>query len=145
KKPNLFKDKLEEVYASFIDGPHYFWCQYSNTEVLNKVSRIAQEVGQAYENVTIPGTLGPGSPCLALFSTDKQWYRALVMDRTDHTVHVVFIDYGNESEVNIKDVKPLPLSLLEEIPQAFLCSLNGFDESRGSWNDEVLMNFTISG
>ncbi|XP_044022078.1 tudor domain-containing 6 isoform X2 [Siniperca chuatsi] len=141
KKPNISKSKTEMVYASCIVEPHFFWCQYTNTEELNKVSRLAQEAGQAQQDIMFPKTLGPGSPCLALFSSDKQWYRAQVIRRVDDAFCVVFIDYGNESDVDIKDVRPLPQSLLDEAPQAFLCSLNGFDESKGSWDDEVYEEF----
>ncbi|XP_070699139.1 tudor domain-containing 6 [Pempheris klunzingeri] len=142
KKPNISQNNTVEVYTSCIVGPHFFWCQYSNTEDLNMVSRLAQEVGQVQqEMVMIPNTLDPGSPCLALFPCDNQWYRAQVIQRTDHKVHVLFVDYGNESEVDLRDVKPLPQNLLEKAPQAFLCSLNGFDESKGSWDDEVYEDF----
>ncbi|XP_035529324.1 tudor domain-containing protein 6 [Morone saxatilis] len=141
KCPNISKNKKEEVYASCIVEPCFFWCQYTNTEELNKVSRLAQEAGQAEQDVHFPKTLGPGSPCLALFSSDNQWYRAQVIHRVDDAFHVVFVDYGNESDVDIQNVRPLPQSLLEEAPQAFLCSLKGFDESEGSWDDSVFDDF----
>ncbi|XP_040916613.1 tudor domain-containing 6 [Toxotes jaculatrix] len=141
KRPNVSQNKTEEVYASCIVGPHYFWCQYANTEDLNTVSVLAQEAGQAQQDRTFSETLGPGSPCLALFSSDNKWYRAQVIQRTGNAVSVLFVDYGNESDVDIKDVRPLPQSLLDKAPQAFLCSLKGFDESKGSWDDQVYDDF----
>ncbi|XP_041809942.1 tudor domain-containing 6 [Chelmon rostratus] len=140
-EPNISKNKMEMVYASCIVEPHFFWCQYTDTEELNKVSRLAQEAGQAQQDIKFPETLGPGSPCLALFSSDNQWYRAQVMHKADSAFHVVFIDYGNESDVDLKNVRPLPQSLLKKAPQAFFCSLSGFDESKGSWVDEVFEDF----
>ncbi|XP_037342414.2 tudor domain-containing 6 [Pungitius pungitius] len=141
KKPNLSYNTEEEVYASCIVQPHYFWCQYTNTEELNEVSRLAQEAGQTQEDVMFPESLCPGSPCLAQFSSDKQWYRAQVIRRVDDSFTVLFIDYGNESDVDMKNVRSLPQGLLEKAPQAFLCSLKGFDESKGSWNDDVYDDF----
>lgn len=137
KHPRVSKNQKEEVYASCIAEPGYFWCQYANTEELNDITRLAQEAGRAPQDTTLPKTLGPGSPCLALFSTDGQWYRAQIVESHKSDFHVVFIDYGNESDVDMKYVRPLPQSLLEKTPRAFLCSLNGFDRSRGSWDDEV--------
>lgn len=137
RHPRVSKNKKEEVYASCIAEPGYFWCQYANTEELNNITRLAQEAGRAPQDATLPKTLGPGSPCLALFSTDSQWYRAQIVESHKSHFNVVFIDYGNESDVDMKYVRPLPQSLLEKAPQAFLCSLNGFDPSRGSWDDEV--------
>ncbi|XP_029284041.1 tudor domain-containing protein 6-like [Cottoperca gobio] len=141
KEPSISKNEKEEVYASCIVHPHFFWCQSSNTEELNIVSRLAQEAGQAQQDMTFPETLGPGSPCLALFSSDEQWYRAQVIDRVDDTFNVVFIDYGNESDIDVKNLRSLPQSLLEKAPQAFLCSLNGFDKSSGSWDDDIHDDF----
>ncbi|TMS21771.1 Tudor domain-containing protein 6 [Larimichthys crocea] len=141
KKPNLSKNKKVEVYASCIVEPHYFWCQYANAEELNEVTRLAQEAGQAQQDIMFTKTLGPGSSCLALFCSDEQWYRAQVINRVDDSFHVVFIDYGNESDVDLKNVRPLSQNLLDNAPQAFLCSLNGFDKSRGSWVDEVYEDF----
>uniref|UniRef100_UPI0037E8FF29 tudor domain-containing 6-like n=1 Tax=Semicossyphus pulcher TaxID=241346 RepID=UPI0037E8FF29 len=141
KRPNISLNKTEEVYATCIVGPNYFWCQYTNAEDLDIVSSLGQEVGKAQQNTTFPRTLNPGSPCLALYSSDNQWYRAQVIQKTDSSLHVLFIDYGNESDVHIENVRPLPQSLLEKAPQAFLCSLNGFDESKGSWDDEVWEDF----
>ncbi|KAG8013159.1 Tudor domain-containing protein 6, partial [Nibea albiflora] len=141
KKPNLSKNKTEMVYASCIVEPHFFWCQFANTEELNEVTGLAQEAGQAQEDIMFTKTLGPGSPCLALFSSDNQWYRAQVIRRLDDALYVLFIDYGNESDVDIKDVRPLPQNLLDHAPQAFLCSLNGFDKSEGSWDDQIYDDF----
>ncbi|XP_047197519.1 tudor domain-containing 6 [Hippoglossus stenolepis] len=141
KKPEICKNQAESVYASCVVEPCFFWCQYTNSEDLNKLSILAQEAGQAQQDTVSPETLGPGSPCLAFFSSDNQWYRARVIHRTDDSLHVVFIDYGNESDIDIKNVRSLPQTLLDVAPQAFLCSLNGFDESKGSWDDQVYDDF----
>ncbi|KAK2826576.1 hypothetical protein Q5P01_020790 [Channa striata] len=141
KKPSISQNETMEVFASVIVEPHFFWCQYANTEDLSKMSTLAQEAGQAQVDIMVPEPLGPGSPCLALFSSDDQWYRALVTQRTGDIIHVLFVDYGNESDVNLKDVRSLPQSLLDMVPQAFLCSLSGFNESKGSWDDQVYDDF----
>uniref|UniRef100_A0A668AAA8 Si:ch211-189e2.3 n=1 Tax=Myripristis murdjan TaxID=586833 RepID=A0A668AAA8_9TELE len=141
RKANISLNKMEEVYASSIVGPHYFWCQYANVDDLNQVSRLAQEAGQAEQGMMVPETLGPGSPCLALFDSDKQWYRAQVIGKTDNILSVLFIDYGNESEIDIKDMRQIPPTLLEKAPCAFLCSLYGFDESKGIWEDSAFDDF----
>uniref|UniRef100_A0A4W6FT84 Tudor domain-containing protein n=1 Tax=Lates calcarifer TaxID=8187 RepID=A0A4W6FT84_LATCA len=107
KKPDISKNDTVEVYASCIVEPHFFWCQYANTEDINKLSELAEEAGQAQQDMMFAETLGPGSTCLALFSSDNQWYRAQVIQRTDDTLHVMFIDYGNESDVDIKNVRSL--------------------------------------
>ncbi|KAK1894724.1 Tudor domain containing 6 [Dissostichus eleginoides] len=135
--PNISESKTVEVYASCIDGPHYFWCEYAEEEQQKKVTRLAQEAGLAQQDMTFPEILGPGSPCLAWFSSDEHWYRAQVLRRVEDKFDVLFIDYGNETDVDIKNVRSVPQSLMEIDPQAFLCSLDGFDKSKGSWDDQV--------
>lgn len=141
KKPDVSPEQTQEVFASCIVGPLYFWCQFSSSEELKSISSLAQEVGQSQGDLSVSVSLDPGSPCLALFSDDNQWYRAQVMHRYDNKLHVVFIDYGNEADVEVKSVRPLPRALRQRPPQAFLCSLGGFDESSGSWDDGVYDDF----
>lgn len=142
RKPNISQHQTEEVYVSSIVGPHYFWCQHAKSEDLNQMSSLAQEVGHAeVQDMMCTETLGPGSPCMALFSDDETWYRAQVIRKADNVLTVLFIDYGNESEVDIKNVKSVPPTLLEKAPQAFLCSLAGFDEPKGTWDDDALDEF----
>nr|XP_057912002.1 tudor domain-containing 6-like isoform X1 [Doryrhamphus excisus]XP_057912003.1 tudor domain-containing 6-like isoform X1 [Doryrhamphus excisus]XP_057912004.1 tudor domain-containing 6-like isoform X1 [Doryrhamphus excisus]XP_057912005.1 tudor domain-containing 6-like isoform X1 [Doryrhamphus excisus]XP_057912006.1 tudor domain-containing 6-like isoform X1 [Doryrhamphus excisus]XP_057912007.1 tudor domain-containing 6-like isoform X1 [Doryrhamphus excisus]XP_057912008.1 tudor domain-contain len=137
KTPNVTPSRSEEAYISCLVGPSYFWCQFANTEDLKAVSTLAQTVGESLQDITAPKSLNPGSPCLALFSGDSQWYRAQVVRNTDNMVCVLFVDFGNESEIDVQDVRAIPRSLMEYAPQAFLCTLDGFDESKGSWEDEV--------
>lgn len=141
KKPQLSKNDSLMAYASCIVDPFYFWCQYADTEDLCSVSQLAQEAGQAQQDVMFHETLGAGSPCLALYSSDNQWYRAQVIDKAESTLRVVFIDYGNESEVDIKNVRPVSQTLLDKAPQGFLCCLGGFRDSEGSWDDTVYEEF----
>lgn len=137
KKPDVSPEQTQEVFASCIVGPLYFWCQFNSTEELTSIAALAQEAGQSQEALSFSVSLDPGSPCLALFSDDNQWHRAQVMHRHDNKLHIVFIDYGNEADVEVESVRPLPPALLQRPPQAFLCSLSGFDESSGSWDDGV--------
>nr|XP_054597738.1 tudor domain-containing 6 [Nothobranchius furzeri] len=139
--PKKSNGKTEMVYASCIAGPSFFWCQFSNTEDLDKVSQLAHKAGQEKQDAMIPKSLNIGGPCLALFSQDNQWYRAQILQKDEETLRVLFVDYGNEAEVDVRNVRPLPQSLLETTSQAFLCSLSGFDESKGCWTDEAYDNF----
>ncbi|XP_031592967.1 tudor domain-containing 6-like [Oreochromis aureus] len=141
KEPQLSQNDAETVYASCIGDPFYFWCQYANTEGLHEVSQLVQEAGEAQKDMMLHETPRPGSPCLAVYSSDNQWYRAQVIEKADSTLHVLFIDYGNESEIDIRNIRSLSQPLLEKAPQAFLCCLNGFKESEGSWNDSVYDDF----
>lgn len=138
KKPNVSLNRMEQVYASCIVDPHYFWCQFANSADLDKIVKLAQDAGRSQQ---CPETLDKGDLCLALFSSDDQWYRALVSKKIGEMLNMVFIDYGNEAEVAIKDTRLMPQNLLEQPPQAFLCTLHGFDRAKGTWDDQGCDDF----
>lgn len=141
KKPILSFNKTQEVYASSITSPDYFWCQCSNTGDLDKVNKLAQIEGKAVQDPSFPRLLFSGHPCLALYKSENQWCRAQVIQRNHRTFSVVFVDYGNEEDVDFKDVRPLSDSLLEVAPQAFLCCLDEMDEMGKKWKSSFLDKF----
>lgn len=142
KKPDVSLGQTVEAFASCIVGPNYFWCQFSNSEILDQITHVAQEYGNSSETEPILlDNLDPGSLCLARFSDDQMWYRAQVTNKCTNTVSVLFVDFGNESETSEGSVKALPCDLLENPPQAFLCQLEGFDLSSGSWDSVSTDNF----
>lgn len=143
RKPSVRLNGTVQVFATCIVDPHYFWCQFANTDDLDGIAKLAQLAGKSQE---LPATLNIGDICLALFSDDNEWYRALVRNKTGDTFTVVFIDYGNEAEVTMKDTRMMPRSLLEQPPQAFLSSLHGYGRTKGTWQDEgsdYFFNFLV--
>ncbi|KAG1926893.1 tudor domain-containing protein [Pimephales promelas] len=133
KKPDVSLGQTVEAFASCIVGPNYFWCQFSNSEILEQITHVAQEYGNSSETETILlDSLETEHPCLARYCDDQVWYRAKVINKCKNTVSVLFVDFGNESEISEGSVKALPYDLLQSPAQAFLCQLEGFDLSSGS-------------
>ncbi|KAK1796293.1 hypothetical protein P4O66_008887, partial [Electrophorus voltai] len=136
QSPDIPNGQTIAVYASFISGPHHFWCQYAETENLQEISDIIQKAGNAFESTALSKEfLSVGSGCIALFAEDELWYRGKVTSREQDILSILFVDYGNESKVKISEVKPLPSEVSNFPPQAFGCQLDGFDVSEGFWND----------
>ncbi|XP_028460374.1 tudor domain-containing 6 isoform X2 [Perca flavescens] len=124
-----------DVYITAINDDQTFWCQPADSEELDKITSSVSEVGDAVDHKPIdPGSLSPGRPCVALFSDDNFWYRAEVIDKDGDELSVLFVDYGNKSQVSVTNVREMPPSLMESPQQAFLCELEGFDASHGSWD-----------
>ncbi|XP_066524803.1 tudor domain-containing 6 [Hoplias malabaricus] len=143
KKPEIILGQTIGAYASSIAGPNYFWCQYADSENLEKISEIAQDTGSSAQTSLISlDSLSPGDTCLALFPEDNRWYRAQVINKSMSLLSVLFIDYGNESELFQNSVKAVPKKLLEVPPQAFLCQLEGFKPTEGCWNDAAAVEFS---
>ncbi|KAJ8009403.1 hypothetical protein DPEC_G00088520 [Dallia pectoralis] len=135
-KPEISEGQTLEVFASTVNGPQSFWCQSADSDKLDKITKDVVEAGNAVASTFIdPETVCPGSPCIARFEDDNQWYRAKVLRKDGDALSILFVDYGNESTVNIKDVRPVPTLLIDVPPQAFCCHLEGFHLSQGCWND----------
>ncbi|KAL2082401.1 hypothetical protein ACEWY4_022219 [Coilia grayii] len=142
KKAALCKGQTLDVFASSINGPEDFWCQYSEVDKLQELSDLAQHAGNDPELKSLDiVSLHAGNACLALFADDKQWYRAEILSKESDSLSVLFIDYGNESHVNISNARAVPVNLRDIPPQAFLCQLDGFDLSQGSWKDDAADQF----
>ncbi len=137
KNPDISAGQMITGYTSFIKGPQLFWCQYAATDKLQEISDVLQNAGNASEESLSEECLPVGSACIALFTEDNLWYRAKVTSRDLDTLSITFVDYGNESKVNIGDVKALPPELSDVPPQAFDCQLDGFDLSEGFWAEEA--------
>ncbi|KAM4633763.1 tudor domain-containing 6 [Polymixia lowei] len=135
-KPDFSEGQKLEAYVTTITGPQSFWCQSADSEELDKITVSVSEEGNAVQCKLIDANmLSCGSPCIGLFADDEQWYRAEVIGKDGDTLSILFVDYGNESKVNVRDVREMPPELLETPAQAFLCELEGFEASHGSRDD----------
>ncbi|XP_062415785.1 tudor domain-containing 6 [Pungitius pungitius] len=135
RQEEFSKGQRLEVYITAIIDAQTFWCQPTDSEDLETVtSRVSKLLDGADHKHIDPGTVSIGSPCIALFSDDGFWYRAEVIDKDRDELSVLFVDYGNKTQLNFADAREMPSDLMEIPPQAFLCELEGFDASRGSWD-----------
>ncbi|XP_056437499.1 tudor domain-containing 6 isoform X13 [Gadus chalcogrammus] len=132
--PNFSEGQKLEAYVATIKGPHTFWCQPADGEELDRITHAVSELGNAAHKPLDPKLLSHGSACVALF-TDEQWYRAEVRSLDGSKLSAHFVDYGNDSQVNIKDVREITSELVKIKAQAFLCELDGFDDANGSWTE----------
>lgn len=138
KEPDISDGLTVTGYASFISGPQLFWFQLAETDKLQEISDVIQKTGNAVESHALNDESLPiGSGCIALYSEDGLWYRAKVTSREHDTLSILFVDYGNESKVQMSAVRPLPCEVVDLPPQAFACQLDGFECSAGYWNDEA--------
>ncbi|KAK0131889.1 Tudor domain-containing protein 6 [Merluccius polli] len=136
--PHFSEGQKLEAYVATIIGPQSFWCQPADSEELDKITFGVSEVGNAAHKPVDPKLLAHGSPCIALFTDDKHWYRAEVISIDGDKLSAHFVDYGNYSQVDVKDVRETPPELVKTQVQAFLCELDGFEDANGSWTDGAL-------
>uniref|UniRef100_A0A8C8W525 Tudor domain-containing protein 6 n=1 Tax=Peromyscus maniculatus bairdii TaxID=230844 RepID=A0A8C8W525_PERMB len=133
------KMKLIRAYATVIDGPQYFWCQFANSEKLqyletefHSVAKQLAELGSCTQCPQI------GDLCIMRYREDGHYYRALIVNVSeDHLVSVRLVDFGNvEDCVDPKALRSIPPELLSVPMQAFPCCLSGFPVSGGACPQE---------
>ncbi|XP_039087028.1 tudor domain-containing protein 6 isoform X2 [Hyaena hyaena] len=133
------KIKMIRAYATVIEGPEYFWCQFADTE---KLQLLEVEVQTAGEQVMSWRSCVPcphiGDPCIVRYREDGHYYRALITNICDdYLVSVRLVDFGNiEDCVDPKAVWNIPSELLVVPMQAFPCCLSGFNISEGACPQE---------
>lgn len=82
--------------------------------------------------------LTEGTPCLALYEVDRQWYRAQIISVKNDIIKVIYIDYGNEETVRSNSLKTITEDLVTVLKsQAIKCTLKGF---HGRSGDSKLLN-----
>ncbi|XP_067841367.1 tudor domain-containing protein 6-like [Heptranchias perlo] len=124
-----------EGYITAAESPSYFWCQYSTPEI-QMLSKRMQEVGAlGNTNRELLSNISVGDSCFCKYCEDEQWYRAEVKKINGSILSLQYVDYGNEDDVKIEQVKKLPKELLKIPTQSFPCCLSGYDLSKGSWKD----------
>uniref|UniRef100_UPI003AABC1A6 tudor domain-containing 6 n=1 Tax=Centroberyx gerrardi TaxID=166262 RepID=UPI003AABC1A6 len=142
-KHDFVEGQKLEAYVTTINGAQSFWCQSADSEELDEMTLSVSEVGNAAHHKPVDtNCLYPGRPCIALYVEDDLWYRAEVISKDEDTLSVLFVDYGNKSQVNVRNVREMPPELVETPAQAFLCELEGFDPSHGSWDDGAIDELT---
>ncbi|XP_004674079.1 PREDICTED: tudor domain-containing protein 6 [Condylura cristata] len=133
------KMKMVRAYATVIDGPEYFWCQFADTEKLQyleaEVQAAGRQVTDLRSHVSCPHI---GDPCIVRYREDGHYYRALITNvGEDYLVSVRLVDFGNvEDCVDPKALWNIPSGLLVVPMQAFPCCLSGFNISGGTCPQE---------
>ncbi|XP_050666514.1 maternal protein tudor-like isoform X1 [Leptidea sinapis] len=113
------------VLVSYVDSCTKFYVQIS--EKLNELNAVMKAVKTHCENSSSPGPLPDGAVCCARFPDDDNWYRAMVRHTQGEQVVVAYVDYGNEQEVNVSDLRTITPGLIQLPAQALKCALKGFE------------------
>ncbi|CAK8675114.1 unnamed protein product [Clavelina lepadiformis] len=124
----------------------------SNAVYLDKMSKDIQKFVQtkckSSLNPASPfAILKPrlGMPCLAKYNCTKTWYRAKIMEvfQSEKKVTVLYVDYGNQSIIDIGDAMKIPDEFMKLPYQAIPCMLSDIHpvDADATWTDEILDRF----
>ncbi|XP_036624864.1 tudor domain-containing protein 6 isoform X2 [Trichosurus vulpecula] len=118
-----------KVYATVIDGPEYFWCQFADTKILDRLDPQVQAAGErAAVCADCISVIQSGVVCIVKYSEDGRFYRGLVTDVLEgDLVSVRFVDFGNAVNFGRRALWSIPGDLLNINMQCFPCCLSGYN------------------
>ncbi|XP_009509699.2 tudor domain-containing protein 6 [Phalacrocorax carbo] len=132
------------VIVSYVENPSYFWCQLSRN--CRDLKVLMAEI-QDYCKNSSPLYAWPDSVCLAQYSEDEKWYRALIISEVTSAekVEVIYVDYGNRELVSLRNLRATTEHFLKLEAQAFRCSLYNLIQPNGqdpfAWDEKAIKIF----
>jgi hypothetical protein len=100
------------VCVTHVESVSRIWVveEESSQAALNDLMSELAAIKDSLQPVT-PGELKNGEIYAAKYSLDGDLYRVKIIESDSSTAEVVYLDYGNSEEVELKDVYQLPASL----------------------------------
>ncbi|KFQ72380.1 Tudor domain-containing protein 6, partial [Phaethon lepturus] len=132
------------VVVSYVENPSYFWCQLSRN--CHDLKVLMAEI-QEYCKNSSPPHVWPNCVCLAQYSEDEKWYRALIVSQVPSAekVEVIYVDYGNRELVSLTNLRSTNECFLRLEAQAFRCSLYNLIQPNGQdpfvWDEAAIQAF----
>lgn len=111
----------QSVLVSYVDSCIKFYIQLSDK--IDELNAVMDAVKTHCENSTSPGELPVGAACCARFPDDENWYRARIRNTKGGKVVVTYVDYGNEQEIDLSDLRTITPELIKLPAQALKCAL----------------------
>ncbi|XP_008573363.1 PREDICTED: tudor and KH domain-containing protein isoform X2 [Galeopterus variegatus] len=135
-------DEYLEVYVSASEHPNHFWIQIIGFRSL-QLDKLVSEMTQYYEN-SLPQDLivHVGDIVAAPLPTNGSWYRAQVLGTLENgNLDLYFVDFGDNGDCPLKDLRALRSDFLSLPFQAIECSLARIAPSGEQWEEEALDEF----
>ncbi|XP_056343859.1 tudor domain-containing protein 6 [Oenanthe melanoleuca] len=132
------------VVLSYVENPSCFWCQLSRN--CHDLEVLMDQIQEHCKNSSQPH-IWPNLVCLAQYSEDKKWYRALIVSEgvCAEKVEVIYVDYGNREQVSLTKLRAISEHFLRLEAQAFRCSLYNLIQPIGqnpfAWDEEAIQAF----
>ncbi|KYN31432.1 Maternal protein tudor [Trachymyrmex septentrionalis] len=131
KKSQLMKiditlGSVKNCEVVFLNSPLDFFVQLSPeclelNSVMDRIAAIYENGGDTMQASEIQS----GTYCIAQYSEDLKWYRAVIKSVEESSATVEFVDYGNTELVNFINIKVILEEFLKLPMQAVRCKLLG--------------------
>ncbi|XP_015178527.1 PREDICTED: maternal protein tudor isoform X2 [Polistes dominula] len=138
---NVILGTSKKCEIVFINNPTNFYIhlhpEYLELDILMK------DIESIYENggdILKHSELKPDKYCIAQYSEDLQWYRAVIKSVAEQQAVVQFIDYGNVETVDLGKIKAIQEQFLKLPMQSIHCKL--FAVTDQTWDSNMIASFT---
>ncbi|ERE83912.1 tudor and KH domain-containing protein [Cricetulus griseus] len=139
---SFHKDECLDIYISAYEHPNHFWIQIIGSHSC-QLDQLIIEMTQHYEN-SLPEdmTVHVGDIVTAPYSTDGSWYQGQILGTLENgNLDVYFVDFGNNGDSPLKELRALRSDFLSLPFQAIECSLAQITPSGEQWKEEALDEF----
>ncbi|XP_074050936.1 tudor domain-containing protein 15 isoform X2 [Macrotis lagotis] len=143
-KEYVFKPgTVVDVKCSYFSCPGDFSCQLQSK--IPALMLLMEKMQKYYGTHSDPYQAGQVA-CVAKYAKDGKWYRAAILTQVSpREVDVIFVDYGNQERILIKDLCAINPDFLILEGQAFRCTLNNLIEPINSesfsWTTKSCIDF----
>ncbi|KAI4503981.1 hypothetical protein M0802_000452 [Mischocyttarus mexicanus] len=138
---NVIPGTIKKCVTVFIDSPTNFYI-HLNPEYL-ELDNLMENIASIYENggdTLKHSEIKPEKYCIAQYSEDLKWYRAVIKSIEKQQAVVKFVDYGNVETVNLDKIKSIQEQFLKLPMQTIKCKL--FAVKDQIWDSNMIESFS---
>ncbi|KAL2729141.1 LOW QUALITY PROTEIN: maternal protein tudor-like isoform X1 [Vespula maculifrons] len=138
---NIILGAIKTCMTVFISSPTDFYIQL-NPDYL-ELDTLMENIASTYENggdLLKQSEIKPEKYCIAQYSEDLKWYRAVIKSVEKQQVIVQFIDYGNIEIVHLDKIKTIQEQFLKLPIQTIHCKL--FAAKNQIWDLDAIESFS---
>ncbi|XP_076658151.1 protein tudor isoform X2 [Halictus rubicundus] len=144
--PNIVIGSKKNCEVVFTNGPSDFFVQLSPD--YTALDPIMESIASIYENggeLVKESKIYNGLYCIAQYSEDLRWYRAIVKSIERYNATVQFLDYGNIETVVFDKIKVIQKEFLKLPIQAIHCKLFGLKNITSDYTEIKIFEHKVNG
>lgn len=125
-KIDIALNSVKNCEVVFINSSSDFFIQLMPDTL--ELDLIMEKIAATYENggeIMQASEIQIGTYCIARYSEDLKWYRAIIKSVEENSAIVEFVDYGNTELVDLTEIKVILKEFLNLPMQAVHCKLFG--------------------
>ncbi|XP_015430080.1 PREDICTED: maternal protein tudor [Dufourea novaeangliae] len=144
--PDIVIGSTKACEVVYTNSPSDFFVQLSPD--YTALDSIMESIASIYENggeLVKESKIFKGLYCIAQYSEDLRWYRAIVKSVEGNNATVQFLDYGNTETIDFSNIKVIRKEFLKLPVQAVHCKLFGMKNVTLDTNETKTFGDKVNG